>query len=222
MLARWFGDPTNDMRRAWVEQLSDGRPSDFTIRDYADQAEISVLVLGDTGEGDGSQYALVPGLVSESAGTAFAFVLSDVIYPAGGIDDYENKFYRPYKDYPGPIYAVPGNHDWYDDLTGFRFTFCGVRRPPPRVPGPGSGFKRFLRKALWRHAPKGTAKAIERMQALRPAAAQRSRQPGHTSRSRRAPCCSSASIPASPVRSTESKASGFAASRAHRRSRRSS
>ena len=125
MLARWFGDPTNDMRRAWVEQLSDGRPSDFTIRDYADQAEISVLVLGDTGEGDGSQYALVPGLVSESAGTAFAFVLSDVIYPAGGIDDYENKFYRPYKDYPGPIYAVPGNHDWYDDLTGSASPFVG-------------------------------------------------------------------------------------------------
>ncbi len=138
----------------------------------------SAIVMGDTGEGDGSQYALVPGLLKEGGGSDFMFILSDVIYPAGGIDDYEDRFYRPYKDYPQPIYAIPGNHDWYDDLTGFMFHFCGRDDPAPKVAGPGSAWKRFLRKLFWRHAPKGDAKAIARMQALRSLPSQQAHQPG--------------------------------------------
>jgi Calcineurin-like phosphoesterase len=176
-LARLFGDPTDDMRRAWVDPLP-GRQDDFTIRDYADRSEISVAVLGDTGEGDGSQYAVVPGLLREDRATDFMFIVSDVIYPAGGIDDYEDKFYRPYQDYPGPVYAIPGNHDWYDSLTGFMFNFCGVLRPPPRVTGPGPAWKRLLRQLLWRHAPNGHENVIERMQQFRPSPQQRRRQPG--------------------------------------------
>jgi hypothetical protein len=175
-LARWFGDPTDDLRREWIRRLG-GPQQDFTVSDYADRSEISVIVLGDTGEGDGSQYAVVPGLLKEGAGTDFAFILSDVIYPAGGIDEYENKFYRPYKDYPRPIYAVPGNHDWYDDLTGFMFHFCGLRRPAPSVPGPGTGWKRFLRHSFWRRAPRGHEKKIERMRSLRERPGQQAGQP---------------------------------------------
>ena len=175
-LARLFGDPTNDMRRAWVQPLT-GSQDDFTIRDYSDRPEISVAVLGDTGEGDGSQYAVVPGLLEEARVTDFMFIVSDVIYPAGGIDDYENKFYRPYRDYPGPVYGVPGNHDWYDSLVGFMFNFCGVLRPPPKAT-PGPGWKGVLRGLLWRHAPAGQASVIERMQELRPSPRQRRHQPG--------------------------------------------
>ncbi len=85
------------------------------------------------------------------------FIVSDVVYPAGGIDEYEDKFYRPYKDYPGPVYAVPGNHDWYDDLTGFMFTFCGLRRPPPKslFENPGSISERVIRARLARPQPEG-------------------------------------------------------------------
>jgi hypothetical protein len=176
-LARWFGDPTNDLRRAWIDRLG-GPDQDFTVRDFADQNEVSAILLGDTGEGDGSQYAVVPGLLKEGMGSDFMFIISDLIYPAGGIDDYLDKFYRPYKDYRGPIYGVPGNHDWYDDLTGFIFHLAGRNEPAPRVTGPGSGWKRFLRQLLWRHAPKGKTKAIEAMQRLRPAPAQRKHQPG--------------------------------------------
>jgi hypothetical protein len=176
-LARWLGDPTNDIRRAWIERL-DGPSQDFTITDYAERGEISAILLGDTGEGDGSQYAVVPALLKEGAGSDFMFIISDLIYPAGGIDDYENKFARPYKDYPGPIFGVPGNHDWYDDLTGFMFHLCGLNQPAPRVAGPGAGWKRFLRRVLWRRAPRGHAKTIDKMQRLRPAPAQRKHQPG--------------------------------------------
>lgn len=176
-LARWLGDPVNDIRRAWIERLPAGQ-RDFTVCGYGDQTEISVAVLGDTGEGDGSQYAVVPGLLKEAGTTDFMFIVSDVIYPAGGIDEYENKFYRAYKDYPGPVYGIPGNHDWYDDLTGFMFSFCGVRRPPPRVAGPGPRVNRFLRRLLWRPEPPGHARVIERMVKLRPSPNQRKHQPG--------------------------------------------
>jgi len=176
-LARWFGDPTNDLRREWVSRLG-GPQQNFTIGTYAERSAISVIVMGDPGEGDGSQYALVPGLLREGTDSDFLFILSDVIYPAGGIDEYENKFYRPYKDYPRPIYAVPGNHDWYDDLTGFMFHFCDRDDGAPKVAGPGGGWKRFLRRLLWRHAPKGHAKAIARMKAKRARPSQQGHQPG--------------------------------------------
>src|SRR5262249_15953654 len=37
--------------------------------------------------------------------------------------DYEHKFYLPFKGFPKPIYAIPGNHDWYDALEGFSANF---------------------------------------------------------------------------------------------------
>ena len=37
--------------------------------------------------------------------------------PAGDVNEYEDKFFWPYRSLPGPIYAIPGNHDWYDGLT---------------------------------------------------------------------------------------------------------
>ena len=53
----------------------------------------------------------------------FLVVSSDVIYPAGAMKDYEPKFYLPFKGFTKPIYAVPGNHDWYDALEAFTANF---------------------------------------------------------------------------------------------------
>jgi Calcineurin-like phosphoesterase len=194
ILVRRFGDPTNDQRRAWLRRL-DGYaraaglpppPRDRLVTRFADREEISVAVLGDPGEGDASQYVVVPVLERVASDTDFAVVMSDVIYPAGGVRAYADRFYKPYTDYPAPIYALPGNHDWYDGLTGFMTTFCGA--PPdagtPPVGGP------LLRRALWRHAPKATARDVAAMRALRDAEAQQSGgQPG--------PYCA---IDAGPVR----------------------
>lgn len=55
----------------------------------------------------------------------------DEVYPVGNPDAYENKFWRPYEaalpwlasDNPH-LFAVPGNHDWYDGLTSFFRIFC--------------------------------------------------------------------------------------------------
>jgi hypothetical protein len=148
-LATWLGDPTDDRRRAWMEGRMAANPELLVDRSASD---VAFLVLGDTGEGDASQYAVVPPLLSQADGTAFTFICGDVIYPAGGVDSYEEKFFRPYRDYPGTIYAVPGNHDWYDDLVGFMHWFCGVDPPPPSAGTHGSARVR-ARDALWRRLP---------------------------------------------------------------------
>ncbi|MEA2443185.1 MAG: hypothetical protein QOJ12_477, partial [Thermoleophilales bacterium] len=132
-LVRWFGDTTNDRRRAWMDGRTEDNPD--LLVDRGGEA-ISFLVMGDTGEGDASQYAVVAPAMARSAGIAFTFIAGDVIYPAGGVNAYDMSFFRPYEKLPGPIYAVPGNHDWYDDLTGFMYWFCGAReRPKPGAEG---------------------------------------------------------------------------------------
>jgi Calcineurin-like phosphoesterase len=37
--------------------------------------------------------------------------------------DYEANFYLPFKGFAKPIYAIPGNHDWYDALEAFNANF---------------------------------------------------------------------------------------------------
>src|SRR5690606_16340472 len=144
VIAHLFGDPSPAARRRWVAALRerDG-DGDFRIdrRDLGDTC--SFLVLGDTGEGDASQYAVVPVMLKVGADTGFAIIASDVVYPAGSGNEYEDKFFRPYQDYRAPIYAVPGNHDWYDGLGGFMRVFCGM----PLIDGITP---RGLRGLLWR------------------------------------------------------------------------
>jgi uncharacterized protein YukJ len=42
---------------------------------------------------------------------AFFYHLGDVVYYFGEQHYYYDQFYRPYRNYPRPIFAVPGNHD---------------------------------------------------------------------------------------------------------------
>jgi calcineurin-like phosphoesterase family protein len=144
------------------------------VVDHSQKERISFVVMGDTGEGDASQYAVVPPLLNAAAGTEFLFICSDVIYPAGGIDAYRDRFFRPYSGYPGPIYAVPGNHDWYDDLAGFMFHFCGVEeRPPVRA----ESVRGWIRNLLSSKPKPANTAAVAEMHALRPTPAQQSHQP---------------------------------------------
>lgn len=176
-LAKWFGDPPNDDRRAWVAaQLAAGADPQFKIHNYEGRAQIAFLLLGDTGEGDASQYAVVTPLLQHAPGTDFMIIMGDVVYPAGDVSDYEDKFYRPYSGYPGPIYGVPGNHDWYDDLHGFMRHFCGNHGLSPK--SRRSGYPEVLRRLLWRAPRKTDEAAVARMQRLRPRPEQREYQPG--------------------------------------------
>jgi hypothetical protein len=62
---------------------------------------------------------------------SFFYHLGDVVYYDGEIDNYFPEFYEPYMNYPGPIVAIPGNHDGDVDpktgessLEGFVRNFC--------------------------------------------------------------------------------------------------
>ena len=39
------------------------------------------------------------------------------------MNDYEANFWLPFKGVTMPVYAIPGNHDWYDALEAFAATF---------------------------------------------------------------------------------------------------
>jgi hypothetical protein len=42
---------------------------------------------------------------------AFLFHLGDVVYDFGEAQYYYDQFYNPFRNYPAPIFAIPGNHD---------------------------------------------------------------------------------------------------------------
>jgi 3',5'-cyclic AMP phosphodiesterase CpdA len=85
----------------------------------------SFIVIGDTGEGDASQHVLRDSLLRAASADDVRFVVlsSDVVYPTGAMKDYESRFWLPFKGVTKPVYAIPGNHDWYDALEGFVATF---------------------------------------------------------------------------------------------------
>ena len=95
----------------------------------AGNGDFSFLVIGDPGEGDASQYSLASRYLQlgQSDDVKFLVISSDVIYPAGAIEDYEAKFYLPLQGFAKPVYAIPGNHDWFDALESFNANFLEPR-----------------------------------------------------------------------------------------------
>jgi len=87
--------------------------------------DFSFLVIGDPGEGDASQHVLRDQILTATARDEVKFIVisSDVIYPTGAMKDYEANFWLPMKGTHKPVYAIPGNHDWYDALEAFTATF---------------------------------------------------------------------------------------------------
>jgi len=72
---------------------------------------------------------------------SFLFHLGDIVYHFGEADQYERQFFKPYANYPLPIYAIAGNHDSdvnpaakkpYESLSAFSSVFCGTA--PRNVP----------------------------------------------------------------------------------------
>ncbi len=90
------------------------------------------VILGDTGEGDRSQYSLLPLL--HHLKPDFMIIVGDLANPAGRIDENNNRdrddylagFFEPYRDFQIPIWSVPGNHEYYSAGQGREYfdTFC--------------------------------------------------------------------------------------------------
>ncbi len=75
--------------------------------------------VGDTGsvEGPTTQSLVADKMVGDfteanaAAVPSFLFHLGDVVYYFGEASYYYDQFFEPYRDYPAPIIAIPGNHD---------------------------------------------------------------------------------------------------------------
>ena len=185
-----ISDPVPALRQRWV-----GGRSDEQLRvDLSDRTDFSFLLMGDTGEGDCSQYALVPPLtrVADECDAAFVFICGDVLYPVGNVNEYGGKFFFPYRTLQRPIYSLPGNHDWYDGLAAYMYHFCSPKALPPRVrqaaPRPvsrrttlarmGAGARLLVRLGLWRSPDRPVDLAgIELVTQARSSAAQRPPRP---------------------------------------------
>jgi hypothetical protein len=111
---------------------------------YADRDELWLDYVSDLGDGFDptmtmayllAEEKLDPGLPGgQSFPTRRGSLLvmgGDQVYPTATMENYENRMLGPYKaalpyvEGENPdLYAIPGNHDWYDGLTSFMRVFC--------------------------------------------------------------------------------------------------
>ena len=128
----WAASRTDSWRAAMIRSITsaglthtDG--TGFTVHPPGldSGSSFSFIVIGDPGEGDASQHVLRDQLLraTEAHDVRFVVISSDVVYPTGAMKDYESRFWLPFKGVGKPVYAIPGNHDWYDALEGFVATF---------------------------------------------------------------------------------------------------
>lgn len=128
----WAEARTDTWREAMIEAVARTVPVGTGANAFAvappglpARDDFSFLVIGDTGEGDASQHVLRDVLwrASSQPDVRFVVLSSDVVYPTGAMKHYEANFWLPFKGVHVPVYAIPGNHDWYDALEGFAATF---------------------------------------------------------------------------------------------------
>jgi uncharacterized membrane protein HdeD (DUF308 family) len=127
----WAASRTDEWREAMVREVIARSGGGATSTTFAVEpqgiasGDFSFLVIGDPGEGDASQHVLRDQLLAAAnqPDVRFVVISSDVVYPTGSMNDYEAKFWLPFKGVTRPVYAIPGNHDWYDALEGFAATF---------------------------------------------------------------------------------------------------
>ena len=101
--------------------------------------------VGDTGsvEGPTTQSLVADKMVSDFTETnsadipSFFYHLGDVVYYFGEATYYYDQFYEPYRSYPAPIVAIPGNHDGVvyaadpaPTLAAFLANFCAASFAP--------------------------------------------------------------------------------------------
>jgi hypothetical protein len=122
------------------------------VKEIQDTGEIHFHTMGDTGVGmaeDAEKVAddMTTDYHPDAGGLnpAFLLHLGDVIYGPDKAKYYPDRFYRPYRNYPGKIIAIPGNHDGevktsVDDpsLHDFVANFCTAKAAvPPGVAASG-------------------------------------------------------------------------------------
>lgn len=125
---------------------------DAGVREIETVGELRFHALGDSGVGMAHEAELVSDEMAtdykpDAGGLnpAFLFHLGDVLYGPDKEAHYGDRFYRPYRHYPGKILSIPGNHDGEvrssadsPSLAAFRANFCAATASvPPAASGIG-------------------------------------------------------------------------------------
>lgn len=127
----------------------DENPPDITsdpdgVHNYGDRDHIWIDYVADTGDGWNSTYAVayqvgqpqlsLPGVDEQMPRGEVLVFGGDQVYPVANRKSYRERLLEPYEsalprtDAPNPhVFAVPGNHDWYDSLVSFTRLFCSRR-----------------------------------------------------------------------------------------------
>jgi hypothetical protein len=137
-LAVLFGSYAD--RREMQAALSPvGDPEEEYDRHDFEEGALWFDYVADVGDGFDATYAIARLLASdvpidgtETKRGAFLVLGGDQVYPTASRDEYHHRFLGPYRaalPYVEPpripkMYAIPGNHDWYDGLSSFLHIFC--------------------------------------------------------------------------------------------------
>jgi hypothetical protein len=133
-------------RRADLRRLSALGPKDqvFEPPPREHEGELWLDFCADCGDGFGATFSVAQALAGDlvvDTGEPAPLLLragqvlvlgGDQVYPTPSRGAYDERFLGPYQNVParahGPavrhLYAVPGNHDWYDGLVEFSRVFC--------------------------------------------------------------------------------------------------
>ncbi|MEO5893710.1 MAG: metallophosphoesterase [Ferruginibacter sp.] len=135
-------------RREMEAALATNKNNDNTDEPlYKQDNDIWIDFISDTGDGFNSTYSValtaarpsltvtVNGIEKELPRGKILLLGGDQIYPTPTSEIYDSKFRVPFKAaFPESkevarthMYAIPGNHDWYDGLGNFMKVFCQQR-----------------------------------------------------------------------------------------------
>lgn len=120
------------------------REGEIPFYDFSDRSSLTVDYVADLGDGFDATFSIATMLAQdnlESNGdkTKRGDVLimgGDQVYPTASREEYANRLQGPYEaafpknleDEKRPaLFAIPGNHDWYDGLSNFLKVFCQQR-----------------------------------------------------------------------------------------------
>ncbi len=119
------GRPREELWLDYVSDLGDGWDSTYAV---AQAVCRGTLTLRDA-----------QGREHETRGGELLVFGGDEVYPTASLEEYEARTVAPWTaalrgQRPAPhLFAVPGNHDWYDGLVSFMRLFCQGRTPPAWV-----------------------------------------------------------------------------------------
>ena len=119
-------------------------PKSEITGDYSNKNELWIDYAADLGDGFDATYTVAWLLAKKQLAVRYGeqtlqlprgdvlVMGGDQVYPTASFDEYSNRLLKPYeaalphvpaREAPD-LYAIPGNHDWYDGLSNFSRIFC--------------------------------------------------------------------------------------------------